>query len=174
MINKWSRLSRRCIFNDDNINFVVLQCFAVCTPLGFVRLFGVVGQVLVKPHLLRDVDSEFDAFNLEEASVRRKLATTKQAEKSTDEIFAAATMTATTNNNKLYHRVHLQEHKYDTSFLHERLKEIEADKHELGEDLFLKENTLFATAIEFFTTALGTTDDLIDVLFINLVCISCR
>lgn len=47
--------------------------FLVCTPLGFVRLFGVVGQVLVKPHLLRDVDEEFHAFYLEEASVLRKL-----------------------------------------------------------------------------------------------------
>ena len=46
----------------------------VCTPFGFVRLFGVVGQVLVKPHLLRDVNEEYTAFNLEEASVKRKLA----------------------------------------------------------------------------------------------------
>lgn len=42
--------------------------------MGFVRLFGVVGQVLVKPNLLRDVNEEFNAFNLEEATVRRKLA----------------------------------------------------------------------------------------------------
>lgn len=46
---------------------------AVCTPFGFVKLFGVVGQVLVKPHLLRDVDEEFQTFNLEEAFLRRKL-----------------------------------------------------------------------------------------------------
>lgn len=52
---------------------------SVCTPLGFVRLFGVVGQVLVKPHLLRDVDEEYHAFYLEEASVKRKL---ENAEKS--------------------------------------------------------------------------------------------
>lgn len=41
--------------------------------MGFVRLFGVVGQVLVKPHLFTDVNDEFDAFNMEEATVRRKL-----------------------------------------------------------------------------------------------------
>ncbi|ETN57935.1 lipocalin-1 interacting membrane receptor (limr) [Anopheles darlingi] len=46
----------------------------VCTPMGFVRLFGVVGQVLVKPNLLRDVNEEFHAFNIEEATVKRKLA----------------------------------------------------------------------------------------------------
>lgn len=41
--------------------------------MGFIRLFGVVGQVLVKPHLLRDVNEEFHAYNLEEATVKRKL-----------------------------------------------------------------------------------------------------
>lgn len=45
----------------------------VCTPLGFVRLFGVVGQVLVKPQLMRDVDEKYHAFYLEEASVKRKI-----------------------------------------------------------------------------------------------------
>lgn len=130
----------------------------MCTPLGFVRLFGVVGQVLVKPHLLRDVDSEFDAFNMEEASVRRKLAATKDTDASyghhptknglAEPLFVKvvqATTTTTTpngvavnntvqinNNSKLYNRVHLQEHKYEASFLHERLREIEADKNELG------------------------------------------
>lgn len=46
---------------------------AVCTPLGFIRLFGVVGQVLVKPHLMRDVNEEYHASYLEEASVMRKI-----------------------------------------------------------------------------------------------------
>jgi hypothetical protein len=44
--------------------------------MGFVRLFGVVGQVLMKPHLLRNVDEEFHAFHFEEATVKRKLAHT--------------------------------------------------------------------------------------------------
>lgn len=44
--------------------------------MGFVRLFGVVGQVLVKPHLMRDVNEEYHVFHLEEATVRRKLANT--------------------------------------------------------------------------------------------------
>lgn len=33
-----------------------------------------VGQVLVKPHLLRDVNEEYIAFHMEEASVKRKIA----------------------------------------------------------------------------------------------------
>lgn len=45
----------------------------MCTPLGFIRLFGVVGQVLVKPHLMRDVNEEYHASYLEEASVLRKI-----------------------------------------------------------------------------------------------------
>lgn len=124
----------------------------VCTPLGFVRLFGVVGQVLVKPHLLRDVDSEFDAFNMEEASVRRKLATTKEGLAAALEgnknggldnfvkVVVPPESAATikiNNNSKLYNRVHLQEHKYETTFLHERLREIEADKNELGEIIII-------------------------------------
>uniref|UniRef100_A0A182WWC1 Uncharacterized protein n=1 Tax=Anopheles quadriannulatus TaxID=34691 RepID=A0A182WWC1_ANOQN len=50
------------------------QALFICTPMGFVRLFGVVGKVLVKPNLLRDVNEEFHAFNIEEATVKRKLA----------------------------------------------------------------------------------------------------
>lgn len=120
-----------------------------------MRLFGVVGQVLVKPHLLRDVDSEFDAFNMEEASVLRKLAATKEGMETAcpdknggvalDHIVKIAVASPNVvlvgngtvninNNSKLYNRVHLQEHKYEKEFLHERLREIEADKNELGEE----------------------------------------
>lgn len=53
--------------------FYFYYLLAVCTPLGFVRLFGVVGQVLVKPHLLRDVNDEYHSFNMEEAALKRKL-----------------------------------------------------------------------------------------------------
>lgn len=58
-------------YNTDQCKIIFFS--SVCTPLGFVRLFGVVSQVLVKPHLLRDVDEEYHAFYLEEASVKRKL-----------------------------------------------------------------------------------------------------
>lgn len=55
------------------MSFLGVLLLLVCTPLGFIRLFGVVGQVLVKPHLMRDVNEEYHAFYLEEASVLRKL-----------------------------------------------------------------------------------------------------
>ncbi|XP_053672138.1 protein Lilipod [Anopheles nili] len=56
------------------VSFLGVLLLLVCTPMGFVRLFGVVGQVLVKPNLLRDVNEEFHTFNIEEATVKRKLA----------------------------------------------------------------------------------------------------
>lgn len=47
--------------------------YIVCTPLGFVRLFEVVGQFLVKPQFLRDINEEFIAYLLEEECLRRRL-----------------------------------------------------------------------------------------------------
>lgn len=45
----------------------------VCTPLGFVRLFDVVGQFLIKPRFLRDINEEYFAYALEEECLRRRL-----------------------------------------------------------------------------------------------------
>ncbi|XP_017122609.1 protein Lilipod isoform X2 [Drosophila elegans] len=56
------------------VSFLGVMLMLICTPYGFVRLFGVVNQVLVRPLLLRDVNEEFSAFYMEEASVKRKLA----------------------------------------------------------------------------------------------------
>ena len=47
--------------------------FSVCTPLGFVRLFDVVGQFLVKPQFLRDLDEEYFVARMEEESLERRL-----------------------------------------------------------------------------------------------------
>ncbi|KAH8307574.1 hypothetical protein KR044_003459, partial [Drosophila immigrans] len=56
------------------VSFLGVMLMLICTPYGFVRLFGVVNQVLAKPMLMRDVNEEFSAFYMEEASVKRKLA----------------------------------------------------------------------------------------------------
>ncbi|XP_017140640.1 protein Lilipod isoform X1 [Drosophila miranda] len=56
------------------VSFLGVMLMLICTPCGFVRLFGVVNQVLVRPMLRRDVNEEFDVFSMEEASVKRKLA----------------------------------------------------------------------------------------------------
>ncbi|XP_044726628.1 protein Lilipod isoform X2 [Chrysoperla carnea] len=55
------------------ISFIGVLMLLVCTPLGFVRLFDVVGQFLVKPQFLRDINEDFCAYALEEESVRRRL-----------------------------------------------------------------------------------------------------
>lgn len=54
------------------VSFIGVVLLLLCTPLGFIRLFGVVGQVLVKP-TTRDINEELHASYLEEASVLRKL-----------------------------------------------------------------------------------------------------
>lgn len=55
------------------VSFLGVLLLLVCTPLGFVRLFGVVGQVFVKPHLLRDVNEECQVFYMEIASLKRRI-----------------------------------------------------------------------------------------------------
>ncbi|CAG4991582.1 unnamed protein product, partial [Parnassius apollo] len=45
------------------------------TPLGFVRLFGVVGGVLVKPQFLRDLNEEYYVYSFEEETIRRRIKT---------------------------------------------------------------------------------------------------
>jgi hypothetical protein len=59
-----------------------ILCFSVCTPLGFVRLFGVVGQFLAKPQFLRDLEEEFLVAQLEEDCVRRRLSQARATSKS--------------------------------------------------------------------------------------------
>ena len=44
----------------------------ICTPLGFARIFTVVGQLVVKPRFLRDLDNEVAIVRFEEESLRRK------------------------------------------------------------------------------------------------------
>lgn len=47
-----------------------------------MRLFGVVGQFLVKPQFLRDLDEEFLVARLEEDCVRRRLSQARATSKS--------------------------------------------------------------------------------------------
>jgi hypothetical protein len=55
------------------ISFLGVLMLLVCTPLGFVRLFDVVSQFLIKPQFLRDINEEFYACALEEECLRRRL-----------------------------------------------------------------------------------------------------
>lgn len=105
--------------------------------MGFVRLFGVIGQVLVKPHLLRDVNDEFQAFNLEEAAVKRKLAATTTNVIDLKFEFTPAKLCAglndiyqrkITNGNNNSTTIQTTE---ESDILIERLKELEAERKKL-------------------------------------------
>lgn len=54
----------------------------MCTPIGFVHLFEVVGKFLVKPQFLRDIDEEYNSYSLEEENLRRRLTHAKITGKS--------------------------------------------------------------------------------------------
>lgn len=55
-----------------------LSCFGVmllliCTPVGFARLFTVIGELVIKPRFLRDIHEEYYYTLMEEDDLRRKL-----------------------------------------------------------------------------------------------------
>jgi hypothetical protein len=56
------------------VSFLGVLMLLVCTPIGFIKLFGLLNSVLVKPNLLlRDISEEYQACSFEEASVLRKI-----------------------------------------------------------------------------------------------------
>jgi hypothetical protein len=70
LLNLWSYYLP---FLYSCISFLGVLMLLVCTPLGFVRLFDVVSQFLIKPQFLRDINEEFYACALEEECLRRRL-----------------------------------------------------------------------------------------------------
>ncbi|KAG6456571.1 hypothetical protein O3G_MSEX009806 [Manduca sexta] len=69
--NLWTYLP----FLYSCVSFVGVLMLLVFTPLGFVRLFGVVGGVLVKPQFLRDLNEEYYMYSFEEETIRRRINT---------------------------------------------------------------------------------------------------
>lgn len=148
--------------------------------MGFVRLFGVVGQVLVKPHLLRDVDEEYHAFYLEEASVKRKLENAekgvqnaKSANHYTD-IKAIPTKFVSLAESFLYqrrngtktaqattaahHNLFYSEHEIER--LHERLRELKSERKELDKlrsSTPLQRNLMYPLAMLLLLVITGMT-----------------
>lgn len=111
------------------VSFMGVILLLVCTPLGFVRLFGVVGQVLVKPNLLRDINEEYTVHHLEEAAIVRKLANLTNGNYSME-----------SNGTPRLRRLFKFNDCNDTEKYCERLKEIEADKRDLDK---LKSSSAF-------------------------------
>ncbi|XP_045447019.1 protein Lilipod [Melitaea cinxia] len=71
LLNLWTYLP----FLYSCVSFVGVLMLLVFTPLGFVRLFGVVGGVLVKPQFLRDLNEEYYVYSFEEETIRRRINT---------------------------------------------------------------------------------------------------
>ncbi|XP_018797774.1 PREDICTED: protein Lilipod [Bactrocera latifrons] len=127
------------------VSFMGVLLLLVCTPLGFVRLFGVVGQVLVKPHLLRDVNEEYQVFYMEIASLKRKIANIELLNISISSNGSAGSLhndysTGYTNVRgyyphtslrHLYQRKPLENHQTEQQKLKQRLRELESESREL-------------------------------------------
>eukprot|EP00088_Acartia_fossae_P048935 TRINITY_DN5359_c0_g2_i1.p1 TRINITY_DN5359_c0_g2~~TRINITY_DN5359_c0_g2_i1.p1 ORF type:complete len:522 (+),score=113.51 TRINITY_DN5359_c0_g2_i1:309-1874(+) len=55
------------------VSIIGVLLLLVCTPLGFVRLFSLVGDRVTKPQFMRDLDEEFAVAKLEEQSINKRL-----------------------------------------------------------------------------------------------------
>lgn len=152
----WVSLTLK-LLNIEQPKSDLFDVLAVCTPLGIVRLFGVVGQVLVKPHLMRDVDEKYHAFYLEEASVKRKIDNLQNVAKGNSVTTSTSTSSSSSSSFLKYcdinsipknfgsiadtllkHRTNGQNRTnkfYNTvevDQLYERLRELKSEQKELG------------------------------------------
>ncbi len=55
------------------VSFVGVLMLLICTPLGFARLFTIVGDLVIKPTLMRNLDEEFYVARFEEQTLRKKV-----------------------------------------------------------------------------------------------------
>lgn len=66
------------------ISFFGVILLLLCTPIGFAVLFTVLGDLIVKPQFLRDIQQEYEVALLEEMHLRTKLER-RRIEKVSDE-----------------------------------------------------------------------------------------
>ncbi|XP_041371969.1 limb region 1 protein homolog [Gigantopelta aegis] len=55
------------------ISFIGVLVLLLCTPVGVARMFTVMGQLVVKPKFLRDIEDELFTVKLEEENLIRKI-----------------------------------------------------------------------------------------------------
>lgn len=55
------------------ISFLGVLVLLLCTPVGFARMFTVMGKLVVKPQFLHDIDSDLYRVTLTEEDLRRKI-----------------------------------------------------------------------------------------------------
>jgi len=67
--NVWNYLP----FLYSCVSFLGVVLLLLCTPLGFARLFTVLGKIIVKPNFLSDINDEYYAVVFEESCIRQRL-----------------------------------------------------------------------------------------------------
>eukprot|EP00096_Caligus_rogercresseyi_P008507 TRINITY_DN2742_c0_g1_i1.p1 TRINITY_DN2742_c0_g1~~TRINITY_DN2742_c0_g1_i1.p1 ORF type:complete len:533 (-),score=141.85 TRINITY_DN2742_c0_g1_i1:1111-2709(-) len=55
------------------VSFLGVLMLLLCTPIGFARLFTIVGDLVIKPTFMRNLEEEFYQAKFEEDSLRHKL-----------------------------------------------------------------------------------------------------
>jgi len=75
LINVYSYLP----FLYSCVSFLGVLLLLICTPLGFARLFTIVGDLVIKPNWSRNLDEEFYSAKFEEDNLAKKVAHCKFA-----------------------------------------------------------------------------------------------
>ena len=55
------------------VSFLGVLLLLVCTPLGFVRLFTLVGDLVTRPQFMRDLNEDYNVALMEEAAFKKKV-----------------------------------------------------------------------------------------------------
>ena len=55
------------------ISFLSVLLLLVCTPLGFVKLFTLVAELVTRQQFLSDLTEEYQLAMIEEAAVKKKV-----------------------------------------------------------------------------------------------------
>jgi len=75
LINVYSYLP----FLYSCVSFLGVLLLLICTPLGFARLFTIVGDLVIKPNWSRNLDEDFYSAKFEEDNLAKKVAHCKSA-----------------------------------------------------------------------------------------------
>jgi len=60
------------------VSFLGVLLLLICTPLGFARLFTIVGDLVIKPQFMRDLQEDYNVALFEEESLRKRVKAEKR------------------------------------------------------------------------------------------------
>ncbi|XP_077993475.1 protein LMBR1L-like [Glandiceps talaboti] len=102
------------------ISLLGVLMLLISTPLGVTHLFTVIGQLVVKPQFMHDLDDEVHSARFEEADIKRKL---EDIDEFLVLIDSVVSKLHARSNNSLHQNGHTE--------LRRRLKEVESERKEL-------------------------------------------